>query len=237
LVAETSTALSHLQTDLGTSGIVAGLFWLQGDADAYAGTAELYEENLLALVDAARDEWGENLPVVIAQTHKDVINWVHPVVPRVVEPYLSEIRAAQQSVGAKSQFARIVDLDDIPLASDSLHFNSAGFQVVGQRLADAYVAIVPGTPPGDFNQNGIVDAADYVVWRKGLGTEDTQGDYDLWRAHFGATAGSGAIDPLSRVPASVEPLPTVPEPMTFVLLSLALMSLFPRLQTSHCTFL
>jgi hypothetical protein len=44
---------------------------------------------------------------------------------------------------------------------------------------------------GDFNNNGSVDAADYVVWRKGLGTTYTQADYDVWRAHFGQTIGSG----------------------------------------------
>lgn len=47
-------------------------------------------------------------------------------------------------------------------------------------------------PPGDFNGNGSVDAADYIVWRKGLGTTYTQSDYSVWRANFGATAGSGA---------------------------------------------
>ncbi len=45
---------------------------------------------------------------------------------------------------------------------------------------------------GDFNGDGTVNAADYVVWRKGLGTTYTQTDYDAWRAHFGQTAGSGA---------------------------------------------
>jgi hypothetical protein len=56
---------------------------------------------------------------------------------------------------------------------------------------------------GDYNQNGIVDAADYVVWRKksGSGTslpnDDTPGvgpdDYTRWRTHFGqAGSGSGA---------------------------------------------
>jgi autotransporter-associated beta strand protein len=44
---------------------------------------------------------------------------------------------------------------------------------------------------GDFNLNGIVDAADYVVWRKGLGTTYTQNDYNVWRANFGQTASSG----------------------------------------------
>ena len=35
---------------------------------------------------------------------------------------------------------------------------------------------------GDYNKNGTVDAADYVVWRKNDGP--SQG-YDTWRAHFG----------------------------------------------------
>jgi hypothetical protein len=63
---------------------------------------------------------------------------------------------------------------------------------------------------GDYNDNGTVDAADYVVWRKNLGTantlpnDDTPGsvlpvDYDRWRANFGMSSGSGAS--LSAVPA------------------------------------
>jgi hypothetical protein len=54
--------------------------------------------------------------------------------------------------------------------------------------------------PGDYNGNGSVDAADYVLWRNGgpLQNEvDTPGtvneaDYTAWRARFGNTAGSGA---------------------------------------------
>ena len=66
--------------------------------------------------------------------------------------------------------------------------------------------------PGDFNFNGVVDGADYVVWRKGLGTIYTQNDYDVWRAHFGQSVGSG-----SGVGANT----AVPEPATTVLLTLA----------------
>ena len=57
--------------------------------------------------------------------------------------------------------------------------------------------------PGDYNHNGVVDAADYVLWRKGDpaadGNGDTmvdQSDYDFWRARFGnaaAGAGSGVV--------------------------------------------
>jgi hypothetical protein len=58
---------------------------------------------------------------------------------------------------------------------------------------------------GDYNQNGVVDAADYVIWRKTLGQSVTPGsgadgdnngfiqspDYDVWRSHFGNTAAAG----------------------------------------------
>jgi PEP-CTERM motif len=54
--------------------------------------------------------------------------------------------------------------------------------------------------PGDYNNNGTVDAADYVAWRKGgtLSNEvDTPGtvnaaDYTEWRARFGNVSGSGS---------------------------------------------
>jgi hypothetical protein len=61
---------------------------------------------------------------------------------------------------------------------------------------------------GDYNNNGTVDAADYVVWRKLLNQNVTvpndttpgtvtQADYTVWRANFGrsVTPGSGANIP------------------------------------------
>jgi len=63
-------------------------------------------------------------------------------------------------------------------------------------------------PLGDYNHNGSVDAADYVVWRDTLGSTTDfrangsnegasldvidQADYDVWRSAFGQGAGSGA---------------------------------------------
>ena len=62
--------------------------------------------------------------------------------------------------------------------------------------------------PGDFNNDGMVDAADYVVWRK---TDGTPAGYNAWRTHFGQVSGSGAGASANA---------TVPEPATFVLLML-----------------
>jgi hypothetical protein len=53
-------------------------------------------------------------------------------------------------------------------------------------------AFMSATLPGDFNFDGTVDAADYVVWRNGLGTTHTPNGYNVWRAHFGQSAGSGS---------------------------------------------
>ena len=55
---------------------------------------------------------------------------------------------------------------------------------------------------GDYNNNGTVDAADYVVWRDNLNTTNTlpndpnggtidTDQFNTWRANFGKTAGVG----------------------------------------------
>ena len=46
---------------------------------------------------------------------------------------------------------------------------------------------------GDYNGNGKVDAADYVLWRDNPdGFGGSPAGYDAWRAHFGNPPGSGA---------------------------------------------
>lgn len=80
------------------------------------------------------------------------------------------------------------------------------------------VAITPLTD-GDYNGDGAVDAADYVVWRHTAGGINLAADgnrdgvvnnldYNLWRAHFGGAMGSGAMDP---------DFSSVPEPATALL--------------------
>ncbi len=67
--------------------------------------------------------------------------------------------------------------------------------------------------PGDFNGDGIVDTADYAVWRQGLGTIYSQADYQAWQSNFGQSANNGA----ANVP--------VPEPATPVMLTAAMISI------------
>ncbi len=67
--------------------------------------------------------------------------------------------------------------------------------------------------PGDYNANGIVDAADYTVWRDLLGQSNNlpnegaspnlidAGDFEFWKANFGPSVdiGAGSVEVL-RVP-------------------------------------
>jgi hypothetical protein len=69
--------------------------------------------------------------------------------------------------------------------------------------------------PGDYNHDGSVDAADYVVWRK---TDGSQAGYNAWRANFGTTRGPGSGSALP----SAEPLSAaVPEPGALTIMILA----------------
>jgi WD40 repeat protein len=81
-------------------------------------------------------------------------------------------------------------------------------------LTDPHFLVFGPTPtalPGDFNVDGSVDAADYVVWGKNQGT---QAQYDQWRANFGRTVGSGTIA------AGVGAGAGVPEPSTLALFAI-----------------
>lgn len=95
-----------------------------------------------------------------------------------------------------------------------------GFDNILLQLLDF---VAPGLT-GDYNDDGIVDAADYVTWKQNEGTANTlandpvggtigQDQYNNWAANFGMTAPGGGSS-LNGAP--------VPEPATLGLLVLGL---------------
>jgi hypothetical protein len=76
-------------------------------------------------------------------------------------------------------------------------------KTAGAGASTGFQVIEVATLAGDYNGNGIVDAADYTVWRDHLGQSVTlpndttpgsviQADYDVWKANFGNHSGSGS---------------------------------------------
>ncbi len=83
---------------------------------------------------------------------------------------------------------------------------------------------LPGSIPGDYNGDNVVDAADYVVWRQSLGSTTElaadgnndgvvdQGDYDIWRQDFAQSCA-----PPNGMSISIS---NVPEPSTWAYMML-----------------
>jgi hypothetical protein len=107
--------------------------------------------------------------------------------------------------------------------------NLYGMRTNGGIRAFTFTLPVPSVS-GDYNGNGVVDAADYVIWKKNLGltggatkaqgdgTGDgnvTSDDYDYWRTRFANTTGGSGTGGLSTN--------AVPEPNTIVMLMTSLL--------------
>jgi hypothetical protein len=101
-------------------------------------------------------------------------------------------------------------------------------QIAQAHIVASYLVSLPG----DYNANGIVDAADYTVWRDNLGSaislpnDDTAGvgldDFSRWKTNFGQTVDSGS---------GANANSAVPEPATTVMLILTMAGL--RLQAGR----
>lgn len=132
----------------------------------------------------------------------------------VAEPTSWDASASEMSSAILDRIRVRIDQGNTaatPGEIDEIRVATTWAEAVGQALPNLN---------GDFNNDGKVDAGDYVTWRKndgtnnalpndnGLGTPIGQGHYDLWRGNFGSPPGSGS----GLFAASV------PEPSTILLL-------------------
>ena len=117
-----------------------------------------------------------------------------------------------------------------PMITD-LQFTSraeANYTISNVWIGDAAAILPPTlTSQGDFNHDGVVNKADYVMWRNTIGQTGSSlvadgdgnwkidnGDFNTWRAHYGQTVTGSA--------SGASFLEAVPEPPTFVLVGLIL---------------
>lgn len=80
--------------------------------------------------------------------------------------------------------------------------NAGNFNYPVTYYIDGWRFMTPGAGlPGDYNEDGSVDAADYPLWRKDPASfgGDPAG-YNTWRTNFGATAPAGSGTSVAGVP-------------------------------------
>jgi hypothetical protein len=129
----------------------------------------------------------------------------------------SNIKMENGFDAAGTNFTRYLGAWDLKGLAGSFGLKGIGFQYdLGYDLtAIPFVA-------GDYNRNGVVDAADYILWRKGAPAADSNGDtiidqadYNFWAANFG-NVGSGSGSGLSAG--------SVPEPSSVAMMMLGLVA-------------
>jgi fibronectin-binding autotransporter adhesin len=121
----------------------------------------------------------------------------------------------------------------LPTLGSGLAWNTSQLYTAG------VLSVVSAGTPGDYNNNGTVDAGDYVLYRKYAGTthvlpnDPTGGmigtaQYNTWRSHFGQPPGSGSGDVLATA---------VPEPKSGALLAIAILVAFAARRSRKRSFM
>jgi hypothetical protein len=140
------------------------------------------------------------------------------------DPHVEELHTIRSSIADSSIEMLRGDFHD----GRSNVFNASGELAFGlEFVGNLYGIFVANTQTeiepvlGDYNGNGVVDAADYTVWRDGGSPDDTIAGYNLWKANFG-NSGGGAGG-------------SVPEPASLILMTIIFMMAtlsanFPRLR-------
>jgi hypothetical protein len=120
--------------------------------------------------------------------------------------------------------ASVVGTFDPVIAFDAMNLFGLDVSVLYSAV-DVVVRIDDLFLLGDYNTNGVVDAADYILWRDTLGSMGMDlaadgngngtidpGDYDVWRSHFGNTSGGNGSGANSGLASNA----SLPEPPTLV---------------------
>lgn len=103
---------------------VQGLLWVHGEGDATAeSTADNYGLSMTTLMSQWSALTGRRMPVILNRLHGDTDR-----------PYTTNLRAAQAAFVAGYPGAVLVDIDDLALDDDHVHFTAATLEEVGRRF-------------------------------------------------------------------------------------------------------
>ncbi|WP_437291134.1 sialate O-acetylesterase [Sorangium sp. So ce406] len=142
-VTRLDNALARLESE-GHDVEIAALVWMQGENEAGWSAAFRYGDALRAFIAAVRGDLGvPDLPVVLGRVSDNLYPANGGPIAVGREANIDAVRAAQVTVADEDPRVAWVDTDDFAPRSpdDTYHFDSAAYQVLGQRFADAYIAL------------------------------------------------------------------------------------------------
>ncbi len=154
-----------------------------------------------------------NIDLITGGNFHTAANWSNNMVPTLSANtyYLQNGLTATFASGSTSLRGLVVGNDSFGFLS----MTGGSLTLLDNNMLELGRERFPNGRGGDYNNNGIVDAADYTVWRDTLGQpvlnggdgadgdeseSINQGDYDFWKARFGhVTRGGNLVLPGNSV--------------------------------------
>jgi hypothetical protein len=206
-------------------------FWHYSSQATWSDDEALSPTHSLALVDnrtTAAEEWrsyATNVPAGADRAFQLRWFWKHDIAAG--SEFRARLRLSNDAVtsldltnpsselnftvsgqaGEFEMFETTIELPDGVRSFDLTFISGGPLSALGTIYIDDISAAIVTAPllVGDYNSNGVVDAADYVVWRESLGSAGaglaadgnrdnmvTSIDYEVWKANFGISSGSAS---------------------------------------------
>ncbi len=183
---------------------IVGFLWVQGEGDANRNYGSLYNANLTNLISEVRSEFGADMPFFISFLSDNQVYGAN------ADDDL--VRQAQLDVAAADDNTFLIDTNGpefvINPFPDNLHYTSEGQVVLGQALADSFLAVTSNSPtpmpmPTPTETEGIIFQEDFdgAVGAGLDGTSPTIGT-GTWSAASGFNA-DGTISLSGNSSASI----------------------------------
>lgn len=116
------------------------ILWHQGETDHPEEAAKMYEQNITALIAYLREAVGEVMQEECGVSPKQYrkLPFVMGTVSHLSSQYSPYVEEGMYNAAKKNKNVWVVDLQDLPLQDDQLHFSSASMS----KMADRYWAVL-----------------------------------------------------------------------------------------------